>query len=173
MTKPIKPFMVLAALIVLASAACMPFHIGSKQKKNAKIETVAGRIIPSYSMSIDANYDPRLDNLIAGYKLVPIIVRNMSLRNLVMDVKLDRWVIIGEKGQKYPAINSLRNKDRVLWREMPEKMRSLIDYPEIVPINYSSTFDLLVPEKAKLEYFREIRYYNASLQQEFVLEKDY
>ncbi len=52
-------------------------------------------------------------------------------------------------------------------------MRNLIDYPEIIPINYSVTFDLLMPAKAKLDYFKEIRYYNAALNQEFVLEKEY
>lgn len=164
----------LAALIAVVScAACIPMRGTRVKKKNDKIESVAGRIIPSYALSIDANYDPRLDNLIAGYKLLPVIIKNMSLRILVMDAKEDKWVIVGEKGQKYTAINSLRNKDRVLWREMPEKMRYMIDYPEIVPVNYSSTFDLIIPEKAKLDYFREIRYYNAALRQEFVLEKDY
>jgi hypothetical protein len=143
------------------------------QKKPAKVESVAGRIIPNFSLSIDANYDPRLDNLIPGYKLLPVIVKNMSLRNVIMDAKRDKWVIVSEKGHKYTAINSLKLKDRVQWREIPERMRALIDYPEIVPINYSSTFDILLPEKAKIDYFREIRYYNAEWKQEFVLEKDY
>lgn len=163
----------LLVVFAVAFSACVPFKGKAKPKKNEKIQAVAGRIIPTYSISIDANYDPRLDNLIAGYKLLPVIIRNMSLRNVIMDAKTDKWVVIGEKGQKYPAVNSLRLKDRVLWREMPENMRSLIDYPEIVPVNYSSTFDLFLPENAKLDWFREIRYYNAALQQEFILEKDY
>jgi hypothetical protein len=167
--RKLRPLLI---LILAAAVSCVPVHMSHK-KKPEKIETVAGRIIPSYSISIDANYDPRLDRLIAGYKLLPVIVKNMSLRNIIMDAKEDRWIIIGEKGQKYQAINSLKNKDHVLWREMPEKMRALIDYPEIVPINYSSTFDLILPEKAKLDYFREIRYYNAVWRQEFILEKDY
>jgi hypothetical protein len=160
------------AVSAAAAAGCFPSR-SAKPKKPPKVESVAGRVIPSYSLSIDANYDPRLDNLIAGYKLLPVIIKNMSLRNVIMDAKRDKWTVVGEKGQRYAAVNTLRTKDPVLWREIPEKMRALIDYPEIVPINYSVTFDLLVPKKAKLDYFREIRYYNATWRQEFVLEKDY
>lgn len=169
-----KNLLTLALVLSLAVGAtsCVPTR-SAKNKKPAKVESYAGRVIPSFSLSIDANYDPRLDEIIPGYKLVPVIIKNMSLRNVEMSVKQDRWVIVGEKGQKYVALNSLRYKDPPLWREIPEKMRALIDYPEIVPINYSVTFDLLVPKKSKLEYFREIRYYNAAWRQEFVLEKEY
>jgi hypothetical protein len=163
---------ILAALLFFSVSACFPIR-SAKPKKPAKIESIAGRIIPSYSLSIDANYDPRLNDLIAGYKLLPVIIKNMSLRNVVMDAKKDKWIVVGEKGQRCAAINSLRIKNPVLWREIPEKMRAFIDYPEIVPINYSVTFDLILPKRAKLDYFREIRYYNAAWRQEFVLEKEY
>lgn len=165
-------FLFLPVIALMAFSACLPMRT-AKAKKPAKVESMAGRVIPSFSLSIDANYDPRLDELITGYKLLPMIIKNMSLRNVIMDAKKDKWIIIGEKGQRYEAINSLRYKDHVMWREIPEKMRALIDYPEIVPINYSVTFDLMIPKKANLEYFREIRYYNAAWQQEFILEKDY
>ena len=159
-------------IVTLVFSACVPSRSASSRRK-MKIEGYAGRMLPSQAMSIDVNYDPRLDNLIVGYKLLPAIIKNMSLRNVVMDLKKDKWVIVGEKGHKYAAINSLKLKDPALWRELPEKMRSLIDYPEIIPINYSVTFDLILPKSAKLEYFKEIRYYNAATQQEFVLEKEY
>lgn len=164
--------LMIVSLLMTGFAACLPIR-NAKPKKPVKVESMAGRVIPSYSLSIDANYDRRLDDLIDGYKLLPVIIKNMSLRNVIMDAKKDRWILVGEKGQRYEAVNSLRYKDHVLWREIPEKMRALIDYPEIVPINYSVTFDLMVPKKANLEYFREIRYFNAAWQQEFVLEKDY
>jgi hypothetical protein len=170
MAKSIR--LIAAVSVLLACAACFPIR-SAKPKKPPKVEGVAGRVLTSFSLSIDANYDPRLDGLIAGYKLLPVIVKNMSLRNVIMDAKRDKWVVVGEKGQRYAAYNTLRVKDPVLWREIPDKMRALIDYPEIVPINYSVTFDLLIPKKANLEYFREIHYYNAAWQQEFILEKEY
>ena len=167
-----KRLLLLALVAVAAASACFPIR-SAKPKKPAKIESVAGRIIPSFSLSIDANYDPRLDGLIAGYKLLPVVIKNMSLRNVIMDAKRDKWVIVAEKGKRYEAINSLRLKDPPLWREIPDKMRALIDYPEIVPINYSVTFDLILPKRVNIDYFREIRYYNAAWRQEFILEKEY
>ncbi len=159
------------ALLVVLSGCFIPRSSGVK--KNTKVEGEAGRTLPSHAISIDASYDPRLDNLIAGYKLVSVFIKNMSLRNIPMDDKQDRWVIVGERGARYNAVNSLRHKDPPLWREIPERMQNLIDYPEIVPINYSVTFDLLLPKNAKLDYFKEIRFYNAGWKQEFILEKEY
>ena len=168
-----KIFPVLAVILAL-SVGCFPGRGATpKKKRQTKVEGLAGRVIPGLGLTIDANYDPRLDNVVAGYKLLPVEVKNASLRNIPMIHKLDRWVIVGEKGQRYLALNSLRHKDPRLWREIPERMQNLIDYPEVVPINYSVTFDLLLPARANLEYFKEIRYYNAALGQELILEKEY
>ena len=163
----------IAICLVLSTIGCMPFRSNPNSKQKQKIEGQAGRIIPAVSLSIDGNYESRLDNVITGYKLLSVIVKNMSLRNVEMDAKRDRWTIVGEKGRRYKAINTLRYRDPVQWRELPEKMQMLIDYPEIIPINYGVTFDLLLPKNAKLDYFKEIRYYNAAWGQEFVLEKEY
>jgi len=161
-------------VLTVLSMGCFPGrNVPTAKKRQTKIEGQAGRMITGMSVTVDADYDPRLDNLIAGFKLLPVVLKNMSLRNIPMDDKLDRWVIVGEKGQKYKAVNSLRHHDARLWREVPEKMQNLIDYPEVVPINYSVTFDLLIPAKANLEYFKEIHYFNAAWGQELILEKDY
>ena len=61
--KPFRVILVLAATAALA-AGCFPSR-SAKPKKPPKVESVAGRTIPSFSLSIDANYDPRLDDLIA------------------------------------------------------------------------------------------------------------
>lgn len=158
-------------LILMLTFGCVTVQSG--RKTSAKVEGQAGRALPGVGLSIDANYDSRLDQVIPGFILLPVSIKNISLRALPMDAKEDRWIIIGEKGQKYKAVNSLRLKDPVTWRETPDRIRDMIDYPEVVPINYSVTFDLLLPKNAKLKYFSKIRYYNAALRQEFVLEKEY
>lgn len=143
------------------------------RRSPTRVEGEAGRLIPDFSITIDAHYDPRLDELIPGYKLLPVSLRNMSLRSLPMDAKRDRWVVVSEKGRRYHALNSLRLKNPRMWRSLPDDLRTLIDYPEMVPINYSVTFDLLLPIKANLDYFREIRFLSAALGQEFVIGKEY
>ena len=159
--------LLLASLFLSACVTVAP------RKYAKKIVGQTGRNLPHYGVSVDANYDPRLDDLISPYKLLTIVMRNTSLRAVPMDVKKDRWVVVGEKGKKYPVINSLRVKDPVAWRQLPDRLRTLMDYPEVIPINYSVTFDLILPARSRLEYFSEIRYYNAAWRQAFVIEKGY
>jgi hypothetical protein len=161
--------------LCFAVAGCVTVNPHKKHKNknsSSKIEGQAGRTIPFYSVSIDADYDPRLDNLIVGYKIMSVFLKNESMQAIAMDAKKDRWIVIGDHGEKYHAVNSLKIKDRYAWRELPARLRAMIDYPEIVPTNYSVTFDILLPKNAKLKYFREIRFYSASWRKEFIIEKD-
>lgn len=154
------------------ATACVEVRNGQpKVPKN--IQGKAGRPLPYFSLTIDSNYEPALDNVVKGYKLLPIVMKNFSLKAIPMDLKNDRWVVVGEKGKSYKALNSLKLKDPVAWRKLPEAVKNLIDYPEILPIEYSVTFDILLPKNAKLEYFKELRFYSASLGKEFVIEKEY
>jgi hypothetical protein len=161
-------------LILFFLAVPLLACVSSAPRRSPKtIYGQVGRILPPYSLSIAADYDSRLDGIIRGYKLLPVMIRNLSLKPMGMSASRDRWIVVGEKGQKYRAVNSLRVKDPSYWRDLPEKLRSAIDYPEVVPINYSVTFDLLLPPSATLEYFKEIRYFNAAWQQQFVIKKEY
>ena len=155
----------------LLLASCVT--VGTKPPKKTQIKAEAGRTIPFYGLSIDANEDPRLDDIFENYKLLPILIKNASLTPTEMDVVKDRWEIVGDNGKVYKALNTIRLQEPVLWRETSKKIKNIIDYPEIIPINYSVTFDLFLPKKADLKYFRAIRYFNAATRKEFVLEKRY
>src|SRR3989338_4688448 len=113
---PMKLKFLVVGLLIASLGGCVTVRSGPKAKKSSRIEGFAGRTIPEAGISIDADYDPRLDDLIYGYKLLPVTIRNVSLRTIPMDVRKDLWIVVGEKGQRYRAINSLRLKDPVLWR---------------------------------------------------------
>lgn len=159
---------IFTVLFAIGCVSSKPSTPGGK-----RIAGKAGRTLPYIGISIDSNYDARLDHVLKGYKLLPVLIKNYSLKSIPMDVKNDRWVVIGEKGQKYTALNSLKTKDAAAWRRLPENIKNLIDYPEIIPIEYSVTFDLLLPTSTNLEYFKEIRFYSAPLQKEIIIEKEY
>ncbi|QQR80039.1 MAG: hypothetical protein IPJ69_11965 [Deltaproteobacteria bacterium] len=159
-------------LVVLAlQISCVA--VNPKAAPPKKIHGKAGRPLPYFSLTIDSNYEPQLDHVVKGYKLLPVVMKNFALKAVPMDLKNDRWVVVGEKGQTYKALNSLKLKDPVAWRKLPEDVKNLIDYPEILPIEYSVTFDILLPSNAKLDYFRELRFYSSALGREFVIEKEY
>lgn len=172
MLNKINRFLFLPLFIVSVSVlGCVSSQPRAMHPK--KVEGKAGRIMSSHGIAVDAEYDARLDSIIPGYKLLPVTVRNLSLYPVSMDDKLDRWIIVGEKGQHIQAINTLRNANPIQWRELPQRIRRIIDYPEIIPINYTVTFDLLLPEKSNVEYFKQIHYYNATWGQQFIIEKEY
>ena len=53
-----------------------------------------------------------------------------------------------------------------------EKVQSLVDYPDAVPISYTVTFNLFFPESASLDDFQEIHYKNAASRTSFLIVKD-
>lgn len=160
-----------ALLLVLSfTLACAA---GRETKKSPqRVLAGSGEFIPGYGFSIDAAYDPRLDGLVEGYKLVTVVIRNTSLHVIQTDPKRDRWRIVDREGRARRAVNSLKLKNRELWRTLPEGLRKLIDYPENVPISYTVTFDLLFPKRVVLQEFQEIRYRNAAWGQEFRIAKE-
>lgn len=135
------------------------------------IDGKAGRFIVGYGFSIDAQYDPQLDSLARPYKLVTVAVRNTSLTVIRMDARKDQWYLIDEKGKKVKGINSLRLQDKKRWSRLPGPTKELVDYPEVVPISYTVTFNLFFPPSASLKNFQEIWYQNAASGKQFRIDK--
>lgn len=131
------------------------------------VEGRAGRFLPRHGFSIDARYDPKLDDLVPRYKPLAVAIRNTSLRVIFMDARKDRWFLVDGGGKKIRAVNSLRLRDPKVWGSLPEGVRRLVDYPEVVPISYTATFNLFFPAKASLKGFREVHYWNAFWNENF------
>lgn len=161
----------LGILIFLFLFACVSSP-PKAHRRPKKVEAPAGKFIPGYGFSIDARYDPRFDNLVPGYKLLTVVIRNTSLQVIQTDRKKDRWVVIDREGKKHRGIVNLKARDRDLWIDLPEKLKGLIDYPDDIPISYTATFDLLFPLTVPLKGFREVVFKNATWDQEFLVSKE-
>lgn len=142
------------------------------KKKPQAIDGYAGRFILGYGFSIDAVYDPRLDKLVPDYRLLTVAIRNTSLQVIQMDASRDQWVLVNRDGKRIKAFNTLREKDNRRWKKIPEKVRNLVDYPEVVPISYTVTFNIFFPKSADLSDFKEIRYTNSPSGSLFRIHKD-
>ena len=141
----------LLLLVVFFISVFLPSCAG--KKKPQVIEGRAGRFILGYGFSIDAVYDPRLDKLVPDYRLLTVAIRNTSLQVIQMDASGDKWVLVNQDGKRIKAFNTLREKDNRRWKKIPEKVRNLVDYPEVVPISYTVTFNLFFPKSADLSDF--------------------
>src|SRR3990167_3122053 len=101
--------------LVLVLLACLTLH-ASPQDKYLKGEL--GLRIPEVGIAVDALYDPRLDVIAPGYKLLNIIVVNDSAQKLFFNPKKDHWKITDAFGKDREAIVSLREKKKSLWAQI-------------------------------------------------------
>lgn len=123
----------------------------------------SGTTTPALSMGFEANYDPKLDSVIPGYKIVTVAVTNASLDYLQMDPLTDQWWVIGRGKSKHKAILTLRDKDPDAWATLPQRLRQLIEYPLLIRIGESATIDLLLPAGDNLNEYREVVFRSTSL----------
>jgi hypothetical protein len=136
-------------------------------KKKKTIEIFGGMPIPGVGLSIDASYDPRLDNLAPGYRVLNVAMVNESFNMVTLNPKKDKWWITTgtkKRKKKHDVIWDLRSADSQAWHQIPERARGLVGYPLILAIGARQVVDIFVPEKIPLEEFTELIIYFDSLQ---------
>lgn len=155
-TAKMLPFFILAALL-----ACSAKDGGKDVGTSARLE------LYKHGVTLDARYDPRLDNLIPGYKILTVAVTNNSVDIMRLNPLKDKWEITDAMGRKRKAINSIRIKEPALFTRLPNKVQELIDYPVGISVGYSETIDLFFPQSVDLNAFRTISFYNSSMDMTF------
>ncbi|MBI2067015.1 MAG: hypothetical protein HYW02_06625 [Deltaproteobacteria bacterium] len=156
----VKLGFLLIAVSVLSGCA-------GKRPKIRTFEARAGDFIAGHGFSIGASYDPRLDKLAPKQKVLTVAIRNTSLNVIPMDARKDRWYIVDARGKKHRAVNRLKSIQGKRWEKLPERIKSLVDYPETVPIGYMVTFNLFFSGPVSLKDFEELHYENAAGQLHF------
>ncbi len=123
--------------------------------------------LPNWGIVIDASYDPKLDDIVPGYKVLTVALTNRSVDIVKLDPVRDQWGIEDARGQKQKAIASLQIYDPEVWTQLPGRVKDLVDYPAGVQMGFTQTFNLFFPERVDLERFRAINFYSATLKQNF------
>lgn len=119
-----------------------------------------GANIAPLGLSIDASYDPRLDDLVPGYKVINVAVMNQGFNIFYLDPEKDKWKIkLAGKSKSITAVHDLRRKDPVAWSKIPERARGLVGYPLVLPIGAKQVIDLFVPDTVDVAKFNELDIY--------------
>lgn len=129
-------------------------------------QSEVGLKIPKLGIAIDAIYEPRLDRLIPGYKVLNVIIANSSAADLVLDPKKDKWTVINSRGDKVKTLNHLALKDEGLWMKLPVGLRESLHYPSQIKPGSEAKLDLLVQWSEDLTNFREIQWKSNSLKKD-------
>lgn len=148
-----------SALALFALMACAA--------KQENLNNSARVDLPQHGIIIEARYEPSLDNLIPGYKVVTVGLTNNGTDMLKLNPLRDRWEIIDGTGKKQKAFNTLRIKDPSVWSRLPGQMQSMLDYPVAIAIGYSETLDLFFPHNVDLRGFRSISFYSAERKENY------
>lgn len=149
--------------VLLASCA---YSTQSGKKKVIRVS--GGANIMLLGLSMDAGYDPRLDNFAPGYKVINVAMINHSLSIIYLDPEHDRWAIkLKGRRRRQEVIHDLRQQDPKAWAAIPEKARNLVGYPLVLPVGARQVIDLFVPELIDVECFTELDVYLKSLNTKF------
>lgn len=146
----------IASLFPVLFASCYP-----SAEKQDRGTTSRELKIHKHGITIDARYDPRLDNLVPGYKIMTVGVTNSGFDILRLNPLKDQWDVIDAWGRKQRAIHSLRIKEPHVFVRLPERLQQMVEYPVGISVGYSETVDLFFPNSVDLKAFRSVSFYNA------------
>lgn len=137
-------------------------------KKKEVVRVPGGTNIPQAGIVIDASYDPRLDTLVPGYKVINVVMINQSFNFIRLHPEKDKWSIkLAGKRNPIDAIYNLRRADPKAWSAVPEGARDLLDYPLVLPVGARLVIDIFVPDTVDMQDFNELRAYIRSLNTQF------
>jgi len=140
---------------------CLLISFSANAKKKSEFTKVpAGSNVTSLGMALDASYDPKLDDLVRGYKIVTVAITNNSIDILQMDAENDVWWVVDIKGSKHKAVIDIRKKSPKLYQELPTKLRNLITYPIMIQVGETKAIDLFIPKNVNLDGFNSVRFKN-------------
>lgn len=137
--------------------------------RNDAVQSELGLNIPKWGIAVDAVYDPRLDGLVPGYKILNVVLSNRTQKSIYLDLKKDRWVLLDNIGNPNKAINHLRVLNPKLWNSLPEGLRDKLEYPQLVRVGTSARIDLFFPNTVELKNFRIINWKSAHFNENFQL----
>lgn len=158
--------------ITLSVAMALWFGFGCVMQSgdSGKVQTIVipgGTVSPTLGVGFDVQYDPELDNVIPGYKILTVAYTNNSMNLVQMDPVNDKWYMEDRRGRKLKAIINLRDKDPDTWGSLPKKLQVLIEYPLLIAIGSTQTIDLLFMDDINLGEFKSVIYRIGGTKQEY------
>lgn len=155
----------LLTIVLLGVAGCIVQTQPATPKPSAypDLFVPSGTTTPALSMGFESTYDPKLDTVVPGYKILTVAITNSSLEYFQMDSMADQWWLLDRGKSKRKAVLNLRDKDPDVWASLPQRLRQLLEYPLLVRIGESATIDLLFPNTDNLSEFREVVFKSSSL----------
>lgn len=160
-----KRLITIFAIVFLTAVFFVNAYAG---KKKGVVKSAGGASIGDFGFIIDAGYDPRLDTLVPGYKVINAVIINHSFDIIELSPEKDKWSIKLDRDRRtHPVIHDMRSQNPGAWVFVPEKARIMLSYPLVIPVGAREVIDLFVPERVDAEKFTELDVYLDSLAVKF------
>jgi hypothetical protein len=131
------------------------FDVDARSRKEIKV--MGGVPIEGMNITMDASYDPRLDNLVPGYKVISAVIINESFNIILLSPSNDKWhVRLKGSRRKVGVVHDLRSADPKVWSRLPDGLKRKLGYPLFIPIGAKQVIDLFVPDKISVEKFTNV-----------------
>lgn len=154
----------ISCVIAMLLVACA--HCAYAKRQTYRVP--GGATINPLGVSIDASYDPRLDDFVSGYKVINVALVNQGFNILYLSPEKDRWRIkLAGKLKPVKAIHDLRRADPEAWHRIPEQARGLVSYPLVLAIGGRQVIDIFVPDTIDVTQFNELDIYFKSINSRF------
>lgn len=136
---------------------------GATTRRDNSYDGRLGLRIPAVGLTIDALYDPRLDTLVPGYRILNIVLVNDSGQKLFFHPKKDRWKIQDALGKSRMAITSLADERRSVWKKLKPELQKQLAYPLAVHSGEKVMFSIFFKGDTELREFRSLVFYSPYL----------
>ena len=161
MTNNRKLLMVLILSGIVSVVSCVSTTSSSKPKTEKVTSNKLGHVLPGYFFSIDAEYEPKLNNLITGYTAITVAVANKGLIPIEFRLDKDRWQVKDRNKKWHRAIIDIQYEVPQQWAQLHPETRRMIIYPVTVPPGYTQTFQLFFPgNNLDLAGFLVLKHFN-------------
>lgn len=131
----------------------------------------AGLNFPSMGVAIDGAYDPRLDQLVPGYKILNVVITNKGGNTIKLDLRKEVWKVRDNLGKFRVAINDGRFISEKLWNSLSEGLRNKLENPDTIKPGQTAKVDLFFPVSVNLKDFKELQWQSTHFKKKFIIEE--
>lgn len=164
-----KPIIMIALLVLVSTALVGCAKSSSSDTEKPDVIVPGGTVNPMVGLGFDVFYDPQVDGVVPGYKVLQVGISNRSFNVIQFDDIHDRWRLTDRRGSPHDAVLNLRNKDPNVWAKLPVKLKKIIQYPLLLQAGGTVTLNLLFKDSTNLSEFKSVRFESVSLNQNLVI----
>ncbi len=135
------------------------------------VKIVSGQSFPGRGLSFDISYDTALDQIVPGYKVVSVGIKNTDMDPFLFLLETDRWMVVDRDGHRWAATIDLKNVDPNVWDALSPEMQGALAFLLVIPEGVSQVVDLFVKQNADLGNLQGVFFHSTFLKKKILISR--